>query len=130
MRYTLKRAGDRMDRSIAADKDLGPATVRPTAASVRVNGASNRLRFLGINVDRVIIHADSVETLIRTDRFFQALDGKPSRDSARYQARFSLFCPFQCVARRQAVGMMVSNKPDSEQSQKLEIFKAIAQALT
>jgi hypothetical protein len=45
LNYTLKRAGDRMDLRIAADKDLGrvamrvgPFAHRPKAVDVRVNG--------------------------------------------------------------------------------------------
>ncbi len=99
------------------------------AASIARQSSQLRDRFVMNLVDRVIIHADSVEALIRTDRLFQELDGTPSGDSARYQARFSLFCPFHGLARRRAVRLMVSDKPDSAQSQCPEIIKAIAQAL-
>jgi hypothetical protein len=87
-------------------------------------------RFIRAILERVVIHQDEVEILIRTDALIHQLAGKMAPPSAAGHEVLRLQCPFRHAVQGKAVRLIVGDPQAPPAASTLAILKAIARART
>jgi site-specific DNA recombinase len=87
-------------------------------------------RFIRAILERVVIHQDEVEILIRTDALIHQLAGKTAPPSAASHEVLRLECPFRHAVQGKAVRLIVGEQLPPPAASTQAILKAIARART
>ena len=85
-------------------------------------------RFIRAILERVVIHQNDVEILIRTDKLIHQLAGKTAPPSAAGHEVLRLGCPFRHAVQGKAVRLIVGEQQPPPAASTLAILKAIARA--
>lgn len=97
-------------------------------ASWSVLSSGTRERLIKAIVERVVIHPDEVEILIRKDALIHQLAGKTAAQLPAGREMVALRCPFRHSVQGKAVRLIVGDQQAPLASSTLAILKAIARA--
>ena len=92
--------------------------------------SDTRERFIRAILERVVIHQDEVEVLIRKDTLIHQLAGKTAPPSTTGHDVLRLQCPFRHAVQGKAVRLIVGDRQPPPAANTMAILKAIARART